>query len=372
MSKDPAEYSAILPMLLENRFSIDRLSLLVYSPGFSIHDADENYEDAAGTKTRAKIDAFRNFLSDLIARAKSKGVESEQITGSIETQLYMYHYRIHDIDIQFCTKMPKTSRCSDDEMIEVWGDDRDKARGYMFEFYSNDYNIRIEYNPNKADISLLSKVLFFVNEYFYKNHRTAEFIKISRVDFAFDYPLPLNPALIHFKLSRKYNVHGGKDGIETVYYGAQKSTFNLVVYDKKKEYAEKDNVLYPGSCLWRIELRCHHSWYIQDLPGIGQTLRRIEIFSGGLSSGDWCFDLILRDAMHWGIRNSLSMIPDRTKARYLKLFREFNANQIEHPGDLYLKNFRSVWDLERDKILKAFGFDDPSEFCSRAVLDCKL
>ena len=369
--KEPGEYSSILQTQLENKFSIDRLTLLVYSPGFSIHDANENYEDAQGIKTRAKIEAFRSFLSDLISRAKSKNIDADIVTGSIETQLYMYHYRIHDIDVQFCTKLPKTSRVNDEDMIEVFGDEKDKTRGYMFEFYSNDYNVRIEYNPNKADISLLSEVLFFVNEYFYKHYRTAEFIKISRIDLAFDYPLPVNPALIHFKQSRKYNVCGGSEGIETVYYGAQKSTYNLVVYDKKKEFEQKDNVLYPGAYLWRVELRCHNTWFIQDLPGLAGVMQRIEIFSSGLSSGDWCFDLILRDAMHWGIKNSLNMIPDRTKARYLKMFREFSVSPLEHPGDLYFKNFRSVWDIERDKILKTFGFT-PDEFCSRAVLDSKL
>lgn len=367
--KDISEYSAVLPTLLENNFSIDRLTLLIYSPGFSVFDTDQNIPDAGGYKAKQKLDAFQSCFQKLLSNVDAK---AEIIKYSLETQLYAFHYRIHDIDIQFCTKLPRSNRNTNEEMIEVFGDDEDKARGYMYEFYSNDYNIRIEYNPNKADISLLKEVLFFIHDYFYFEFRTAEFIKISRIDFAFDYPLPLNPALIHFTRSRKYNVCGGSEGIETVYYGAQKSEFNLVVYDKKKEYAQKHNTFYPGSELWRIELRCHHTWFIQDLPGIGMSvLPRIEIFSSGLRSGDWQFDLILRDAMHWGIRNSLAMIPDTTRKRYLKKFREFSVEPIEHPGDLYLKHFRGVWDLERDKILSAFGFN-PSVFCSRAVLDSKL
>jgi len=369
MIKDPAEYTSIIPALLENRFSIDRLTLLIYSPGFSLHDV---FDDAEGFQAKRKLEAFRDFLTKLIDRAKQKNIQVDEVQNSMETKLYAYHYRIFDIDIQFCTRLPKTKKVDDQQMIEVFGDDDDKENGYMYEFYSNDYNVRIEYNPNKADFALLSEVVFFVSEYFYKEHRTAEFIKITRVDFAFDYPLPLSPSLITFAKSRKYNICGGSDGIETCYYGAQKSTFSLVIYDKKKEYAEKDNALYSGAYLWRIELRCRHTWFIQYLPGISfSVLPRIEIFSAGLTTDDWTFNFVVRDAMHWGIKSSLASIPDRTRQKYLKMFREYSANPLEHPHDLYMKYFRNVWDLERDKILKTFGFS-PSEFCSRAVKDSKL
>ena len=368
MQKDPVEYTSILPTLLENRFSIDRLTMLIYSPGFSMY---EIFDDAEGCKAKAKIEAFRRFLSDLIDRSLQSGGEVVEVTNSLETKLYAYHYRINDIDLQFCTRLPKTKRQDDEQMIEIFGDECDKQRGYMYEFYNNDYNIRLEYNPNKADFSKISEIVFFISE-FYREWRTPEFIRITRIDFAFDYPLPLNAALIHFAKSRKYNVHAGSEGIETVYYGAQKSTYNLVVYDKKKEHEQKDNILYSGAHLWRIELRCHNSWFIQDLPGISfSVLPRIEIFSSGLATDDWCFDLVVRDAMHWGIKTTLAGIPETTRARYLKKFREYSASPIEHPQDLYCKNFRAVWDLEREKILTTFNLD-PVEFCSRAVRDSKL
>jgi len=368
------EYKEILPVLKEPRFSIDRLTMLVYSPGFSIYESDTEYDDLRGYRVKKLINEYIKFFDNLIKDDITEELKrtTGKILNSLETKLYQYHYRIQDIDIQFCTKLPKNKRISDDDYIEVWGDDRDKARGYMYEFYSNDYNVRIEYNPNKADISLIAKMLAFFKLTFYRDSYISQFLRITRVDFAFDYPEPVNPALVNFKRSRKHNVCGGSEGIETVYHGAQKSTFNLVVYDKKKEYLEKDNILYSGAYLWRVELRCHHVWYVQDLPEIGRTvLPRIEIFNAGLQTGDWQMDMALMVAVHWGIRNALAMMPSTTRERYLKSYRELNLPTIKHPGDLYLENFRNVWEPERNKILRAFGFE-PSEFCIKAVSDSKL
>lgn len=367
--KNFEDYDSILPVITEPRLSIDRLTMLVYSPGFSCYEADENYRDSLGMRTRDKISAFHKVIEKIF---KASEIETEKIQYSLQTKLYLYHYRIEDIDIQFCTKLPKTKRVDDEGYIEVWGDDEDKTKGYMYEYYCNDYNIRIEYNPNKADISKIKSLISWIGKSFYQKFRTSQFIKISRIDLAFDYPEPLNPCLFNFKLSRKWNTQGSsKNGVETVYFGAQKSKFHLVVYNKKEEYEKIQNILYSGAYLWRVELRCHHTWFIHELPEIGlRVMPRIEIFNSGLRDSDWQYNMLLENAVHWGIKASLSKMPRSTRDRYLAKYRS-SACPVIHPGDLYLDNFRNLWEVEKVKILDSFGFE-PNEFCTRAVSDSKL
>jgi len=373
MQQENKEYAETLPLLTESRFSIDRLTMLVYSPGFSMYESDtEKFEDMRGYQLRDSIKKLITYFDDMVLKFYDGTEKSRKVLYSMETKLYAYHYRIKDIDIQFCTKLPKSKRLNDSDFVEIWGNEEDKARGYMYEFYNNAYNIRIEYNPNKADISLLAEILNTLRTGFYKDSYSSEFIRITRVDFAFDYPEAVNPALVNFRKSRKYANIGGTQGLETDKRGAQKSTFNLCVYDKKKEYSEKFNIFYPGKCLWRIELRCHHTWFIHELPGIGHNvLPRIEIFNAGQQTGDYMMDFILMIGLHWGIRTPLGMLPHTTRERYLKAYRTLNLPTIKHPSDLYHESFRTVWDLERDKILSSFGFE-PEKFCSRALSDSQL
>jgi hypothetical protein len=369
MHKSIEDYDSVLPIITEPELSIDRLTMLIYSPGFSCYEADVNYRDSMGVSTRDKISAFHKAIENIFSVSK---IEMEKIQYSLETKLYQYHYRIEDIDIQFCTKLPKTKRIDDEGYIEVWGDDDNIQKGYMYEYYSNDYNIRIEYNPNKADITKVSAVLSWIGKGFYRKFTTSKFIKISRIDFAFDYPEPLNPCLFNFKLSRKWNSTGSsKNGIETVYFGAQKSKFHLCIYNKKEEYDKKQNILYTGAYLWRVELRCHHTWFIHELPEIGlRVLPRIEIFNSGLLDSDWQYNLLLENAVHWGIKSSLAKMPRSTRDRYLQKYRNSSC-PIVHPGDLYLDNFRELWEPEKAKILETFGFE-ANEFCSSAIRDSKL
>ena len=369
MQKNIEDYDAVLPIITEPGLSIDRLTMLIYSPGFSCYEADENYRDANGVRTRDMINAFHKVIEKIF---KGSDLEPEKIEYSMQTKLYLYHYRICDVDIQFCTKLPKTKRIDDEGYIEVWGDDDNKDKGYMYEYYCNDYNIRVEYNPNKADISKLNSLLDWIGNNFYAHYKCSKFIKISRIDFAFDYPEALNPCLFNFKLSRKWNNTGSaQNGVETVYFGAQKSKFHLVVYNKKEEYEKKQNIYYSGAYLWRVELRCHHTWFIHELPEIGlRVMPRIEIFNTGRMDSDWQYNLMLENAMQWGIKTVLSKLPRTTRDRYLTKYRNSEC-PIVHPGDLYLQNFRGLWDTERDKILKTFGFE-PEQFCSRAVSDSKL
>jgi hypothetical protein len=370
LKQEKPEYDVILPVLKEPRFSIDKITLLVYSPGFSAYEACKEFDDRQGYKTEKVIKQFVSLFDKV---CEQKSIQGKRIQYSLETKLYQYHYKIEDIDIQFCTKLPNSKRVDDEEYIEVFGDEEDKKNGYMYEYYSNNYNFRIEYNPNKADISKVNFILAEIIQAFYKETYSSVFIRVSRMDLAFDYPESINPGLIDFRFSRKYHSDGSKkNGLETIYHGTRKSKFELVVYDKKYQYEKEERTFYSGVHLWRIELRCCNNWFIYELPGLGmRVLPRIEIFDRGLRTGDFKMDWALMLAVHWGIRSVLSYAPHATQERYLKKYRDLSGPSIVHPGDLYLENFRSIWDAERDKILKAFGFK-PEQFCSRAVSDSKL
>ena len=80
--KDISEYDSVLPVITKPGFVIDRLTLLIYSPGFSAYEADENYRDANGLRTRDKIEAFRKVIEKIFTRS---GVE--KIEYSLQNQI---------------------------------------------------------------------------------------------------------------------------------------------------------------------------------------------------------------------------------------------------------------------------------------------
>ncbi len=347
---DKCENLEYVDLIREPKMSIDRLVLLLRSPDFCMYQSDLGLQDNRGRLIHDLIEKFKEAFLELYD-------DTESLQYSLETKLYGYHYRIKDIDIQFCTKMALHKKIDDQDYIEAWGNEEEKAKGYMYEFYSHDYNIRIEYNPNKADLSLISKALEMFKYHWYRDHSKSIFMKISRIDFAFDYPLPVNPCLVNFRLARCNNIHGGTSGVETVYYGSKRSAFNLKIYNKKLEYKKMQNLVYPGEFLWRIELQVNQGFFVQDFPGIINSLNRIEIFHSGQKTGDWKMDLLLKNAIHWGMANVLNDLPSTTKETYRKNYRDLQIAPLKHPTELYIENIKDCWCNLRNSILSAFGFD---------------
>ena len=86
MQKSIEDYNLVLPTIIKPELSIDRLTVLIYSPGFSCYEADENYRDAHGMRTRDKINAFHKAIEKIFKGSK---IETEKIQYSVQTKLYL-------------------------------------------------------------------------------------------------------------------------------------------------------------------------------------------------------------------------------------------------------------------------------------------
>ena len=90
--------------------------------------------------------------------------------------------------------------------------------------------IKLDFNPNKCgDNPLLSKIFKAIRE------KATFTVDLSRVDYAFDIPLPLSDVYV---LSRKSEGNFGT----TRYYGKPGSNGHMRVYDKRMELLQKGNI----------------------------------------------------------------------------------------------------------------------------------
>ncbi len=352
MSDLMEHYEEVLPPLEGPSVSVDRVALVLYSPGLSVFESSESASQAEAI-SKVVQSIYSLYPDDCYYDFKGRG----------DTRLYKYHIRCNDVDIQLCTKYGVKTKIDDLGYIEAFGDDEDKLKGYVYEWFNNLYNIRLEWNPNKVDIGGVSRILDLFRRVF-SSYVEDVFCKITRIDLAFDYPEPLNPAFFTLSRSRKGNTVWGSRGIETQYIGTRRSVNNLVVYDKKREYKEKFNTLYSGPHLWRVELRHMGNWFIQSPPDFLSILSQIDIFDSGLSLGDWQLDLVLMGAQHWGVKSILNMMPVNTRKRYVSRLRE-RPVPVEHPLTLFARSGGRAWGSVYSDILSSFGFSLSSFPCRR-------
>lgn len=111
----------------------------------------------------------------------------------------------------------------------------------------NDWpTIRLEFNPNKAELSKL-KVFFSA-----LSSQAFDATRISRIDIAVDYAIHIEPLGWSCQGVKSKNTFEFNDRIVSRYFGAKGSDLQIRVYDKRKELADKSNIALPCS-FWRVE-----------------------------------------------------------------------------------------------------------------------
>lgn len=362
--------------------SVDRLTLLLKVPSLCLF-----YENATEQETEMRVKAVNEFHSLMFKQFRNL-LKPDVVQGD-RTELYQRHYRLREnIDLQVSPRFPVRVRIDDDGYIKAYGNGLDEKRGYIDEYYDPEYCVRIEYNPNKSDLRIISLLLVFFKELV--DLPVNEFIKVSRLDVAIDYPYNLNPTLIYARGLRKGFLAYGSEGIETVYFGSPQSACYFRIYDKKKELLHNDKVSWsryerlrleydflegqskgsgivpekPASLelpddLWRIELEYKEPFFIGNTfpKNLWHQFDRLNFFFGGKKTGDWKLDLILYVASQFQIKGVLSMLPWDTRKRYFnKLLSFLDDRSIDRPSDVFNRQFPAVWKTETDKILYAFGY----------------
>lgn len=312
--------------------SIDRLTLLFKTPHLSLWTGLNNYS------CQALARYIETKFPDMICYSSS-------------TELFAYHYRLESgYDIQFGPRFPKTTKFPTDlELSLAFGS---SDRGFIV---PQTYGLRIEFNPNKVteSFSVLSPLF---NDLGFSSSQSASDVRISRIDVAIDYPFQINPALTSCSRSKKSFTAIGPTGLESLYYGSRSSASYFRIYNKALEIFEQTGELLDHP-LWRVELESKQPFSLVENPDLYKIFQRLTFYYGGKSTGDWQTDLILQQASEFGLKAVLNLMPYNTRDRWKEKLKQFELSTIEHPADIYFRDFPPKWFKLRSYILLGLGFD---------------
>ena len=333
--------------------SIDRITLLIECPHLSVWAKDEGY-----IKRMNKIDRFTSVF-DTMLQSFNIALDPDFPQG-VRSDLFLHHYRVLSpsslddmVDIQFGCTSPVRKRITDESYIMAFGSAEEKEQGFIDNYIPSQYGFRIEWNPNFTDISFLNPLLSTLC----RSNLYSTFIRGSRIDIAIDYPYKIVPELIHCDKMRKGFLAYGSQGTETLYFGSRASKYMFRIYDKATQLREVKGQDVLGD-LWRIELEIKDPFSIFETPldKFGKVFERLSFYSDGISSGDWCLDLILKNAMNYGLDNTLNCLPSTTKKLYNKLIQtKASSFNLETPSAVYRGQFLGKYNVLRNSILQAFG-----------------
>lgn len=327
---------------VKGSLSLDRCTFLVMSPSLSLWQKDDQEREINRKRISEMAKLTEKLLKDTLDEDFPQGKPSE---------LFMHHYRISGVDIQFGAVMPKRKKVTDEFLIQQFGSMEDKEKGYMFDYSPNSYAFRVEYNPNETSLECITPLL----QYFSVFGIGASSVRIARLDIAIDYDKQINPALCLCSNMRKSFIAIGSTGLETVYFGSRSSKNYIRLYNKAVEILEKDNIDL-GHPRWRFELESKDSFTLDSCPDHGKVLERFSFYNGGLISDDWKLELIRAFAKDHGLKAALSIMPSRSAKRYKKLLDEFDQNtSIETPSVVYYREFPLKMKILRCQILTALG-----------------
>lgn len=361
----------------------DRITLLLKVPKLSLHAPElDKWE------IKKRMEGLQKFHFHLL-KDYSDLLDASCTSQGEKTELYSQHYRLKDgIDLQISPRFPVRTKISEEGYLELWGTALDQSRGYMTEYLDPDFSVRIEYNPSKSDIRVVYKLLnvfrSLVNLPFH------EFVKVSRLDIAIDYPVSLDPLLVSCKGVRSGGLFWGASGDpETLYLGSGSSAFYFRVYDKRKETLARQNKVVnrylrekeeydfkksvgveclPPECpefeplpanLWRIELEYKEPFFLSDFfpSEIHDRLNRLELFAGANRSDDWQLQFMVHMVERWGIKAALSYLPPATRKRWKDRLVSVLISEIEHPASVFTRQFPAIWEAEKSRILYALGYE---------------
>ncbi|HJO93414.1 MAG TPA: replication initiation factor domain-containing protein [Victivallales bacterium] len=308
--------------------SIDRITFLILS------------DIMKEANNRKNPDSYiDNFLSKLDMTLLKLGLIEVKYMNSDN---YKVHYKLKgEIDLQLIPKFGVKERVTDKEVLEVIGSEEDRQNGYIDFIRPSNYPIRIDYNPNKGDLSQIEKLLKFFND---DKINFEEMIKITRVDVAIDYPEDINLALINCEGMRKSFLAIGCNGIESVYFGTQKSKYYFRIYNKKLELLQKQKLDYKGEHLYRVELQNREGFLLSEAKTIMTNIfSKLQFFEFPFNTGNPDLDFFVYYAKDFGLKSALSKYEKSKKSRLKQALSKFEFTPLDHPSVIFEKQFPQVW-----------------------------
>jgi len=216
--------------------------------------------------------------------------------------------------------------------------------------------VKIEFNPNKAD---LSKLVYFFSAM--KSH-AMNFARIGRIDIAVDYGIYLNPMCWHVKNIRKKHYITDSDIVKTVYFGSNKSDVQIKAYDKAFELKTEQGINIDKT-LWRLEAE------INNIRGDKPALDDIELVSnfnvfdrlsfydsyGFKPVGSVMYNQFVYNCRAYGVGFAGSLLSKSVKYRCIKQLKEdMKQLSFNTPAEIHKNCFKRVYSRFHDKLLSLF------------------
>jgi hypothetical protein len=219
--------------------------------------------------------------------------------------------------------------------------------------------LRIEFNPNNADLKMLVPLFTIFSEY--KEHALFS-ARVSRLDIAVDYALYLNPLSWYISLLSVWNKYGVKSDIQTLNYGAPTSDRKIRIYDKKAEIFKKNDVDI-GLDYWRVESEVKgikgSSFGLFDYKLIFNNdpfngLSYYDQFSFELK-GQGTYNLFVLACRAFGVDFACSQLDYRTRKKYLDRLRSDSVSlPFNLPSAIYKNCFPVIYKNFVQKLKKFF------------------
>lgn len=325
---------------IDGSLSIDRLTLLFYCPKLSLWNSG------------CDNSMYVRKMSNLVENVLRSDLDPDFPQG-FGTELFDQHYRtLSGFDIQFGTRMPKRKKIKDENYLIAFGTPKDIENGFAWQIMANEYALRIEFNPNKADhFSALTPIFSSFSE-----KVPVSSVRVGRIDVAIDYPADVNPSMVLCDGVRKSFTATGHTGLESVYFGTRASKSYYRLYNKRQEILDNEG-LDIGHPLWRLELESKEGFYLSENPDHLKQFQRFRFFEPSVCSGDWLIDLIQQQSSIHGLQSVLRTMPSATQKRYRKIFKELHLQNVESPSFIYARDFLHSWYKLRCDILLALGYD---------------
>ncbi len=217
--------------------------------------------------------------------------------------------------------------------------------------------IRIEFNPNKADLQPLA-AFFSV----FKSH-SLNFARITRLDVAIDYGMYINPLCWLVKNTPYSSRFEYNSMLKTRYFGSRSSDIQIRIYDKAFELKEHGIVDFDLKDFWRVEAQVKaiqgETFNLLDVAKVKNfnPFERLEFYDpyGGDYSGQGIFSLFVETALAKDISYALTQLAKNTKRKYLSMLKEQMCKQkFNAPAVIYKEVFGMVYQRFTDELQRLF------------------
>lgn len=277
------------------------------------------------------------------------------------SRTYEYTAKLRgDIHLSFKQITGIKSIKSKTELYGPWLPDQKPRYDYDYHIQDSDSQIRIEWNPQMANISILGKFFNFLSTH--TSLDPLNDIKITRFDWAIDVPYNVDLSLVTTKKIVDISTYNGKNG-QTKYLGSTKSDSFIRIYDKKQQLAKKFGESHPNKDYFRFELENKKGFMLNDTFAATENIFEMISFLcpdklincddllissykiiADLTGED--FDSVVSDQMKGHERKKIW--------RLKKKYRTYESESIQHPSAIFEENSIDIWEDFRNNLLFLF------------------